>query len=97
MTELTRSSQFCEVKETTSALPVRVLMKVFICLLNCEDNECVTVISEKIMTVNTLQMGTMHLYFVIFLWTNHAFCMTTNVSQVKAPHVHRRYWQQGFI
>jgi flavorubredoxin len=65
MTELIRSSQFCEVKETTSASPVRVLMKVFICLLNYEDNGCVITISEKIMTVKTLQMGTMHLYFVI--------------------------------
>jgi hypothetical protein len=50
-TEPIRSSQFCEVKETTSASPVRVLMKVLIfvflimkimdvyfCFLNDEDN-----------------------------------------------------------
>jgi hypothetical protein len=47
MTELICSSQFCEVKEPTSASPVWVLMEVFICLLNYEDNQCVTIISAK--------------------------------------------------
>jgi hypothetical protein len=56
------ASLFCD---TTSASPVRVFMEVFICLLSYKDNECVIIINEKIMTVNTLQMGTMHLYFVI--------------------------------